>query len=140
MKLTFVVGLKGKPERIYIAKRVGLGLDEVAIAAGKEGRTVRRCGKRLNFRLLFSCGITGLLAWPTARHCWHRRPPCDWVMTRLVGETCGREPGAFDPGEWRGYRFSNFKRNQRNDDFARAEYGLQVAISSSEARGRCGPP
>ena len=32
----FVVGLERKPEQMYIAKRVGLGLDEVAIPAGKE--------------------------------------------------------------------------------------------------------
>ena len=38
VKVTFAVSLDGKPERIYIAKRVGLGLGEVAIPAGKDGR------------------------------------------------------------------------------------------------------
>ena len=67
-------------------------------------------------------------------------PAMRLVMTRLVGETCDREPGVFDPAEWRGYRFLSFDRNQRNDGIARAEYGSQVAISSSEARKGSGPP
>ena len=64
VKITFVVGLDGTPERIEVTKRMGLGLDEVTVTARYESgnssrgrRTVRRCRWRPNLLLLFGCGV-----------------------------------------------------------------------------------